>query len=112
MPCVCFSMLRRSVSSYLPRPIFVSLISSLVLSQLDYCVSVHAGLPDSILRRLQRVMHASARLVFSARCFDHVQPLLRSLRWPSVRDRIDHRLATLVYLCRAQLAPSSFAGGI
>ena len=106
--CVCFSMLRRvrSVKSCLPRPLLLSLISSLVLSRLDYCISVHAGLPFSTLWRLQRVLHASARLVFGANRSDHIQPLLRALSWPSVPNRVDLRLASLVFLCRSQLAPS------
>ena len=79
--CTCFSMLRRvrSVKSYLPRPLLVTLISSLVLSRLDYCISVHAGLPNCTLWRLQRVIHAASRVVFGARCSDHIQSLLRAL---------------------------------
>ena len=106
--CVCFAMLRRvrSVRGCLPRPLLVSLISSLVLSRLDYCIAVHAGLPQSTLWRLQRVLHASARLVFGASRSDHIQPLLRELGWLSVPNRIDMRLASLVFLCRRHRAPS------
>ena len=77
-----------------------------LLPSFPYCISVHAGLPASSLKRLQRILHASARLVFGARKRDHVHPLLHDLGWLSIRDRIDRRLATLVFLCRKGLAPS------
>ena len=103
-----FSMLRRirSIRRSLTRPLLVSVITSLVLSRLDYCLSVHVGLPASTLWTLQRVLHASSRLVYGAGYYDHVTPLLRNLGWLSVKHRIDLRLGTLAYLCRRGLAPS------
>jgi len=45
-------------------------------------------------------MHnAAARLIFTVRRQDHVQPLLRSLHWFRVPERISFRLAVLVYRC-------------
>jgi hypothetical protein len=38
-------------------------VSTLVLSRLDYCNAVLAGLPASTLAPLQRVQNAAARLV-------------------------------------------------
>jgi hypothetical protein len=104
----CFSMLRRirSIRRSLTRPLLVSVITSLVLSRLDYCLSLHVGLPSSTLWRLQRVLHASARLVYGASSFDRVTPLLRDLGWLSVKQRIDFRLGTFAFLCRKGLAPS------
>ncbi len=104
----CFSMLRRlySLRGLLTLPVLKNVTSALVLNRLDYCITIHAGLPASTLWRLQRILHASARLVFGARRSDHIQPLLRHLRWPSVRDRIDGRLATIAFQCQRELAPS------
>ena len=103
-------MLRRirAIKGSLTTPLLKSLISSLVLSRLNYCLSVHVGLPSSTLWRLQRVtlLHASARLVFGASCHDHITPFLRDLGWLSIKQRIDLRLGTLAYLCGKGLAPS------
>jgi len=103
----CFSMLRRirSIRRSLTRPLLVSIITSLVLSRLDFCLSVHSGLPASTLSRLQRVLHASTRLVYGAAKWAHVTPLLRDLGWLSVNQRIDLRLCILAFLCRKGLAP-------
>jgi hypothetical protein len=86
-----------------------SLVASLVLTRLDYGCAVLAGLPGYLLDRLQSVLNAAARLVLSARKYDHVTPLLRELHWLRVPERITFRLAVLVYRCQAGLAPSYLA---
>jgi len=45
----------------LSRDVTLTLVTALVLSRLDYCNSVLAGLPASILAPLQRVFHAAAQ---------------------------------------------------
>ena len=52
------------------------LVSSFVLSRLDYCNSLLAGLPENRLYRLQRVQNNAARLVLGRRGRDHANPLL------------------------------------
>ena len=101
-------MLRRirSVRRSLTRSLTVTLLASLVLSRLDYCIAAHAGLPSSTLWRLQRVLHASARLAFGASRCAHVTPLLQELQWLPVRARIDKRLGILAFLSRKNLAPA------
>jgi len=64
----CFATLRqiRSVCHCLPRPALVSLLRALVISKVDYCSAVLAGSAAVLLKRLQSVLNAAARLVFSA----------------------------------------------
>ena len=59
--------------------------------------------------RLQAVQHAAARLIFRARKFDHVTPLLRELHWLPVQQRIQFRLATLAYRCLHGTGPRYLA---
>ncbi len=103
----CFSMLRRirTLRKSLTRPLLINTVTALVLSRLDYCLSAHAGLPSSTLWRLQRVIHASARLVYGAGKYDHVSDFLHELEWLSVSERIDVRLGTLAFQCKSALAP-------
>ena len=79
----CFASLRqlRSIRRSVTMPILQSLVASLVLTKLDYGIATLAGLPDRQLNRLQSVLNAAARLVCSARKFDHITPLLRDLHW-------------------------------
>ena len=44
----------------------LTMLRSLVINKLDYCSSVLAGAPDVLLLRLQSVLDAAVRLVFSA----------------------------------------------
>jgi len=107
----CFAMLRqiRSIRRSVTRPVLQSLIVSLVLTKLDYGCTTLAGLPDTQLRRLQAVQHAAARLIFHARKYDHVTPLLQQLHWLPVQQRIEFRLATLVFRCLHGTAPRYLA---
>ena len=62
----CFSALRqiRSIKRSLSLPLVATVINSLVLSRLDYCVSLFNGVSQTQLRRLQSILNASAWLVF------------------------------------------------
>jgi len=58
----CFSRLRRlrSVHHHLGQDVMERLVCALVLSLLDYCNIVLAGLPASTLAPLQRVLRVAA----------------------------------------------------
>ena len=103
----CFAVLRRirSIRRSVTRPVLQSLVVSLVLTRLDFGSATLAGLPRQLLDRLQSVMNAAARLVYAARKYDHVTPLLRDLHWLCVPERIDYRLAVLAFRCQHGLAP-------
>jgi len=79
----CFSAMRliRSIRRSVSNAVLLSLVTALVLSRVDYGNATLAGLPARQLCRLQSVLHAAARIVFSARKFDHVTPLLQELHW-------------------------------
>ena len=107
----CFASLRQisSIRHSIPRPALLTLLRALVISKLDYCCSVLAGLPATLLRRLQSVLNAAARLVFSASKYSHASPLLLELHWLKVPERIKFRLCVLVYRCLNGSAPSYLA---
>ena len=94
--------IRRSVS----QAVLPSLVVSLVMSRLDYG---NATLYGNQIDRLQSVMNAAARLVLSARKYEHVTPLLRDLHWLRVPERIEFKLAVLVFRCLHGTAPAYLA---
>jgi len=104
----CFAVLRqlRSVRRSLPRSVLQSLVTSLVLSRLDYGNATLAGISTYLLQRLQSVMNSAARLVFSSSKFAHITPLLQQLHWLRAPERIDFKLAVLLYKCLHGTAPS------
>ena len=104
----CFSALRqiRSVKRSLSRPILISVVRSLVISRLDYCISVLSGVTKRQLQRLQSVLNASARLFFSSTRFSHVSQHLKVLQFLPVKYRIEYRLSVLAHNCLHDRAPS------
>ena len=58
-----------------------SLVTALVLSRLDYGNGTLVGLPAYLIRRLQSVQNAVARLIFRLRRSDHITDALTSLHW-------------------------------
>ena len=88
------------------RHAVTSLVTSLVLTRLDYCNSVLAGLPANLLNRLQAVINAAARLICSARKSEHITPILMDLHWLRIQERIQYKLCVLVFKCKHSLAPA------
>jgi hypothetical protein len=93
------------------KPVLRTLVTSLVLSRLDFGCATLAGLSSQLLNWLQSVLHATARLVHSARRYDRVTPLLCGLHWLGVPERIRFRLAVLTYRCLSGQAPRYLANG-
>ena len=110
----CFAALRqlRTVRRCLPLAAYKSLIVSLVLSRLDYGNATLSGLPDYQYRRLQSVINAAARSILRLRWSDHVTPALMELHWLSAVDRVNFKVATLVYRCLHDLAPPYLASSL
>ena len=83
-----------------------SLVTAFVISRLDYCNSVLAGLPKSSIAPLQRVQNAAARLICALGPHDHVTPSLRELHWLPVEQRIIFKLCALMHLVHTGRGPS------
>jgi len=80
----------------------LTLISSLVMSKLDYCNVAFAGLSRCELDRLQSVVNAAVRLTVGGQRHDHITPLLADLHWLRIPQRIQYKL----FLCAGfQLGP-------
>ena len=73
------------------------LVSSLVLSKLDYCNSLLANISKETIHSLQVVQNNAARLVLRKRKFDHATPLLHHLHWLPVEKRIIYKVCCIVY---------------
>ena len=79
-----------------------------MISRVDYCNSVLAGISGRIPTRLQSILNAAARLVFKTMMREPITPLLSELHWLRVPERIEFRLSswrTAVF--RAQLRHTS-----
>ena len=74
-----------------------TLVTSLVLSRLDYCNALLSGIPQQLIDKLQKVQNCSARLIFKTSKCTHVSPLLAKLHWLPIAQRIDYKISSLCY---------------
>ena len=88
-----------------PTVVFQSLVIALVLSQIDYCNGVLAGLPANLICLLQLVQNATVWLIFRIRCPKHISDVLVSLHWLCIQERILFKIAVMTYQALNGSAP-------
>ena len=80
-------------------------VRSLVLSRIDYCNGLLSSIPSTQLDRVQRLQNWAARLVFQVSRDHPSQPLLNSLHWLPLKQRIIFKLLLFVYKILNNQAP-------
>ena len=99
----------RSLSRHACWPWFVHWLSARWTTATPFSLQ---GIPGQLQDRLQSVLNAAARLVFSARRSERITPLLRELHWLRVAERVTFQLCVLAYRCLHGTAPTYLAGGL
>jgi len=105
----CFYQLRqlRSICRSLTLNAAHTLVHAFIHSRIDYCNAILVGVSDGVIRKLQYVLHAAARLVTGVRCNEHITPTLRdTLHWLPVRHRITYKIATMAFRCVRGASPA------
>jgi len=95
----CFCSLRRLRQihrSILPAKLQM-LVVALVHMVPDYGNGVLVGLLAYLIRQLQSVLNAAARLIYCLRSRDHITDAVTSLHWLRVPERIQYKLVVLAY---------------
>ena len=64
------------------------------------------GLPDCLLKKLQHVQNAAARLITLSRKHEHITPILFNLHWLPINYRIIFKILLITYKALNDLAPS------
>ncbi len=81
------------------------LVQALVLSRLDYCNALLAGLPVSSIKPLQLIQNAATRLIFNEPKRMHVTPLFINLHWLPIAARIKFKALMFGYRTTSGSAP-------
>ncbi len=98
----------RKIRPFLTEHAAQLLVQALVISRLDYCNALLAGLPLSTIKPLQIIQNAAAQLVFNEPKRAHFTPLFISFHWLSVAARIKFKTLMLAYRTITGSTPAYF----
>ena len=85
-----------------------TLVLGLVTSHLDYVNGILSGLPEIDINKLQKVLNVAAKFVFDKDKYSSASECMAHLHWLLIRQRIDHKVLTIVYCCLNNEAPEYF----
>ena len=95
----------RKIRKYLSVETTRTVVHAVVIGRVDYCNSLLYGLSMKSISKLQRVQNAAARLITNTTRYDHVTPVLRSLHWLAVTERVTFEILTLSFKAIHGLVP-------
>ncbi len=95
----CYTQLRYiyKIRKHLTLEAVKTLIHSFVSSTLDNLNSLLYGIPQTLIKKLQKVQNSAARVVLQLKKYDYITPVLRELHWLPVEHRIEYKLITLTH---------------
>ena len=100
------------IRRYLNEETTKTLVTSLILSRMDYCNSLLSGLHSKTLNRLQVIQNNAARIITKSKRRDHITPVLRKLHWLPVKQRAMFKICVLCFKCLNNMAPSYLQNSI
>ena len=81
-----------------------TLVSTYVLSRLDYCNSLLSGCPKHLFEKRQKIKNSAARLLPKAHKWDHVSSLLKTPLL-LIQPCIEYKLSALHHFSFSDIAP-------
>ena len=74
-----------------------TIATAIIHSKLDYCNSLYLNLPTTYTHRMQLVQNSAARATTNCPKFHHITPVLKSLHWLKIQERINYKILSLTY---------------
>ena len=105
----CFAHIRdlRRIRNTLNHTTACTIATSLIHSKLDYCNSLFLNISKEQINRLQLVQNSAARAVTKIPKYYHITPVLKSLHWLKINERIHYKILSLTYKCLQFNNPTS-----
>ena len=82
-----------------------TIIHALISYRLDYCNSLLYNVPTHKLIAC-RLQNQCARILTKSPRREHITPVLKSLHWPKIQDRITYKIMMLTYKSYYNIAPT------
>ena len=86
-----------SIRRFLSEDATKTLVTSYILSRLDYCNCLLMGTPNSVIQPIQKLQDFAARLVLLAPRHHHSTPLLEKWHWLPISERIKYKVACMCF---------------
>ena len=83
-----------------------TIIHALISCRLDYCNSLLYNVPTHKTDHLQRLQNQCARILTKSPRREHITPVLKSLHWLKIQDRITYKILMLTYKSYHNIAPT------
>jgi len=77
-----------------------------LLEKIDYCNPLLLNLPATQMNRLQLVLNSAARAVTKTPKLHHIIPILKSILWLKINERIKYKVLSLTYISLKTGQPS------
>ena len=85
------------IRPYLTKQSAEKLIHAFVTSKLDNLNCLLSGVPQGHLDKLRRVQYAAARIITRTKIQEHMKPILFTLHWLPIEQRIQYKILLITY---------------
>ena len=82
-----------------------TLISSLVMSDLDFANAIFVNQPNSSIYPMQQIQNHIAKLIMNKHQLDSPTTIMRQLHWLPIKFRCEYKMLLHVYRCMTGQAP-------
>ena len=103
--CTSIAVMRR-IKPFVPRNSLITIYNNMVLPHFDYAIIIWCSCGETNLNRLQKLQNMAMRIILSAPFRTHINDLLQTLGFMSVRDRITYATGCMMYKVKNEMSPS------
>ena len=93
------------IQKYLSQDAKEIIAHAFVTTRLDYLNSLLYGMPNFIIKQLQRLLNAAARITTNLGKYYHITDAMKKLHWLPIESCIQYTVLVLVHACVHNIAP-------
>jgi len=87
----------RHIRKRVTTDVALTIASTMVGAQLDYCNAILHGTSKSNIQKLQRAQNSIARIVTGTKRSVYITPVLARLHWFKIAEQIEYKVALLTF---------------
>ena len=103
--CYCHIRNIGRIRTHLTQDATISLVHAFISSKIDHLNALLYGVPKYLIAKHQKIQNNAARVVTKSKRRDHITPVLHSLHWLPVEQRIHFKILLITFKALHDLAP-------